>query len=111
MTLDRLFGTFADIGYAAVELWARPDDFEEVVKLAKKHGLVVASMIGHASLTDGLTKRSNHDRIEAELRTSIEVAAHHGIPGLICLSGNRQPYQSEIEAIEAVADGLRRVAS
>ncbi len=58
MTLDRLFGTFADIGYAAVELWARPDDFEEVVKLAKKHGLVVASMIGHASLTDGLTKRS-----------------------------------------------------
>ncbi len=109
-TLDRLFGLFADIGLAAIELWARPDDFEEVVKLAKKHKLAVASMGGHASLADGLTKRSNHDRIEAELKTSIEVAANHGIPGLICLSGNRQPYQSEIEAIETVADGLRRAA-
>jgi len=111
MTVDHLFGTVADIGYAAVEMWARPDDFEEVVKLAKIHGLTVASMGGHDSLTDGLTKRSNHDRIESELRTSIEVAAEHGIPGLICLSGNRLPYQSEIEAIETVADGLGRVSA
>jgi hydroxypyruvate isomerase len=110
-SLDQLFGTMADIGYAAVELWARPDDFEEVLKQAKAHGLVIASMGGHASLSDGLTKRSNHDRIEAELRTSVDIAAEHAIPGLICLSGNRQPYQSEIEAVETVADGLRRVAA
>ncbi len=110
-TLDQLFGALADIGYAAVELWARQDDFEQVVKLAKAHGLVVASMGWHASLTDGLNKRSNHDRIEAELRASIEIAADNGIPGLICLSGNRQPYQTEREAIETVADGLGRVAA
>ena len=111
MSLDQLFGVLADIGFAAVELWGRQDDFEQVMQLAKRHGLVVASMGGHASLSDGLNKRSNHDRIEAELRTSIELAAHHGIPGLICLSGNRQPYQSELEAIETVADGLGRVAA
>jgi hydroxypyruvate isomerase len=111
MALDRLFGTIADTGLAAIELWGRQDDFEQVVQLAKQHGLAVASMIGHASLSDGLNKRSNHDRIEAELRTSIELAAHHGIPGLICLSGNRQPYQTELEAIEAVADGLGRTAA
>ncbi len=108
MGLDELFGIAADIGYAAIELWGRGDDFEEVMRLAKAHNLAVASMGGHASLGDGLTKRSNHDRIEAELKTSIEIAARHGISGLICLSGNRQPYQSEIQAIETVADGLRR---
>jgi len=110
MTLDELFKTVAEIGYAAIELWGRGDDFEEVVGLARKHGLAVASMCGHAALADGLNKRSNHDRIEDELRTSIDLAAEHGIPGLICFSGNRQPHVSEMEAIEACADGLRRVA-
>jgi len=110
MSLEELFKASAEIGYAAVELWSRGDDFEEVVELARKYNLVIASMCGHASLSDGLNKRSNHDRIEDELKTSIDIAAKHGIPGVICFSGNRQPYQSEIEAIEAVADGLRRVA-
>ncbi len=110
MSLDDLFKTGAEIGYAAVELWTRGPDFEEVVETAHKYGLVVASMSGHDSLPDGLNKRSNHDRIEAELRKSIDIAAKHGIPGLICFSGNRQPFQTEIEAIEAVADGFKRIA-
>lgn len=110
MALSDLVKIAADIGYAAIELWGRPDDFEEIVEMAQAHGLAVASMSGHGSLPDGLNKRSNHDRIEAELRESIDIAAAHGIPGLICFSGNRQPHMSEIEAIEAVADGLRRIA-
>lgn len=110
MGLEVLFQTSAEIGYAAVELWHRGDDFETVMTLAKEYGLAVASMSGHASLPDGLNKRANHDRIEAELKTSIDVAAQHNIPGLICFSGNRQPELSEEEAIEAVAAGLRRVA-
>ena len=110
MALADLVGMAAEIGYAAIELWARPPEFEEVVELAKQHGLAIASMSGHASLPDGLNKRSNHDRIEAELRESIDIAAKHGIPGLICFSGNVQPYQSEIEAIHAVADGFKRIA-
>jgi len=110
MTLDDLFRVVAGIGYVAVELWQRGDDFEQVVEMAHRHSLVVASMVGHASLPDGLNKRSNHDRIEAELRTSIDIATRHGVPGLICFSGNRQPYQTELEAIAAVADGLKRIA-
>ena len=104
MMLEDLFEAAAEIGYAAVEMWFRKDDFGDVVALAKKHGLVVASMCGHQSLPDGLNKRSNHDRIEDELKTSIDVAAEHGIPGLICFSGNRQPFQTEIEAIETSLD-------
>jgi len=110
MSLEALFEVCAEIGYPAVEMWGRGEDFEEVMALAETYNLVMASMIGHASLPDGLNKRSNHDRIEEELRASIDVAAAHGIPGLICFSGNRQPHMSEMEAVEAVADGLRRVA-
>ncbi|MBN1346040.1 MAG: TIM barrel protein [Phycisphaerae bacterium] len=110
MTLDDLFKASARIGYAAVEMWGRGDDFEDVCALAKKHKLVVASMVGHASLPDGLNKRSNHERIEAELKESIDLAAKHGIRGVICFSGNRQPHMSEMEAIEACVDGLRLVA-
>lgn len=110
MALDTLIETAAEIGYAAIELWGRPPEFTEIVALAKANGLAVASMSGHGSLPDGLNKRSNHDRIEVELRESIDIAAEHGIPGLICFSGNRQPHTTELEAIAAVADGLRRVA-
>ncbi len=110
MTLDDLYREAAAIGFAATELWDRDETFEEVVAAARRHGLVVASMIGHSSLPDGLNKRSNHERIESELVASIDVAARNGIPGLICFSGNRQPYQSELEAIDATADGLKRVA-
>ena len=45
MSLDALFKTAAEIGYAAIELWARGDDFEEVMATAKQHNLAVASMI------------------------------------------------------------------
>jgi hydroxypyruvate isomerase len=110
MTLDDLFSICGGIGYAAVEMWGRQEDFEHTVELAHRHNLAVASMVGHASLPDGLNKRSNHDRIEAELRESIDIAARHRIPGVICFSGNHQPFQSELEAIDACVDGLRRIA-
>ncbi len=111
MSLDDLCKTAAEIGYAALELWSRPPEFEGVMALAKKYQLAVASMSGHLSLPDGLNKRSNHERIEDELKTSIDLAKKYDIPGLICFSGNRQPHQSELEAIEACAAGLRRVAA
>lgn len=110
MSLGALFETAAEIGYAAVELWGREADFAEVVKTAHQNNLVVASMIGHQSLPDGLNKRSNHARIEAELKESIDIAVDNDIPGVICFSGNRIPYQTDAQAIDAVADGFKRIA-
>ena len=110
LSLPDLFKAGAEIGYAAVELWGRGDDFEEVMALAKEHNLVVASMSGHGSLPQGLNNRADHERIRDELHVSIDIAAKHGILGLICFSGNRRPHMSEPEAIDAVADGLRQVA-
>ena len=108
--VDKTVALCARIGYAAVEVWGRDKDFQAVVKAAHKNKLVVASMIGHMSLTDGLNKRSNHARTDKELRESIDIAADCGIPGVICFSGNRQPHQSELDAIDATAEGLRRMA-
>ncbi len=100
----------AEIGYAGIELWFRGPDFDELAAAAKGAGLTLASMCGHETLSDGLNKRSNHDRIEAEVRESLEIASRLGIPGLICFSGNRNAGQSDADAIEACAAGLRRVA-
>ncbi len=110
MPIEDLFSVAAEIGFVAVEMWARGDDFEKEVTLAHRHNLAVAVMVGHASLTEGLSDRRHHDRIEKELRLSIDVAADNGIPGLICLAGNRIAGQSDDQASDAAADGLRRVA-
>ena len=110
VSLDALFGAVADIGYVAVELWQPDDTLAQFVECAASHGLVVASMCGHQSLEDGLNLRSNHDRIERELVASIDRAVSLGIPNLICFSGTRQSSMREEDAIEAVADGLKRVA-
>lgn len=109
-SLDAFCAEVASIGYAAIELM-RPDErVREVVATARRHGLAVASMVGHQSLPDGWNKVENHDRIERELRASIDLAAELGIGGLICFSGNRNPGQSDYEGLVTCAEGLRRVA-
>ena len=109
-----LFREAKKIGFSAAEFWDREGlknpDYEETIDLAKKHGLEIASMCGHTSLSDGLNKEANHDRIEAELRASIDLAARYAIPGLICFSGNRNDGQSDLEGMAVCSRGLRRVA-
>ena len=116
-SLDELFGATAAIGYRAVEMWGHrdgpsEDEFAvaEVAASAARHGLAVASFSGHASLPSGCNDPANHDRIEAELRAAIELAAAHGVPGLICFSGNRLHGQSDYAGMVECARVLRRVA-
>ena len=110
VALDDFCREIAAIGYRAIELWNWDESLDEIAATAHRHGLAVASVSGHASLPDGLNKCENHDRIEAELRLSIDKAAQLNIPGLICFSGNRNPGQSDLEGMITCARGLRRVA-
>lgn len=110
MPLDEFCREVKAIGFPAIELWFRSPDFLEVVETARRHGLVIASMCGHGTHAAGLSDYAQHDRIEAELRESIDLAAEHGIPGVITLSGNRQPGQTDIEGMIVCAHGLRRIA-
>jgi hydroxypyruvate isomerase len=100
----------AELGYDAIEFWTRDETFDEVVALAHQHNLAIAIMSGHDSLTVGLNDPGEHDRIEAELRVSIDLAVDAGIPGLIVFSGNCREGVSEAAAMAATVAGLRRIA-
>jgi len=94
----------ARMGYASCEML--PEEYWGMVRDA---GMKVAIIGGHNSLTDGLNKRSNHNRIEDETLANLEVAVANDIPSLICFSGNREGLSDE-EGLEICAEGLRRVA-
>ncbi len=108
--LSEFIPRVAAIGFAAVEIWKPDESFPVLAGLAQKHGLRIASFSGHDSLDIGLNDPDQHERIIAELRTSIDLAAQYDVPGVICFSGNRRNGQSEEDAIEACAAGLRKIA-
>jgi hydroxypyruvate isomerase len=110
--LGEFFKEIRAIGYPAVEIWGRDarGDWKNQFETARIQGLIVSSMGGHGALGDGLNKRENHDRIEAELRESIDIAAEFRIPGVICFSGNRNAGQSDYEGLVTCAQGLKRIA-
>ena len=96
--------TAKSIGYLAAELLPR-----ELWDTAREVGLVIASHGGHASLTDGLNRRENHNRIEDEINTMLELAIRYQIPNLICFSGNRNGLDDDTGAMNTV-EGLKRAA-
>ena len=105
------------IGFPAVELWSRGPDFGEFVEAARRNDLRVISMVGHehdsptaGSHSEAFNRAANHDRLEAELKESIDLAAKNRIPGLIVLSGHRVPGQTDLETLEVCAQGLKRIA-
>ena len=93
----------ANIGYKSVEMLS-----QEYWDFVRENGMRVAIIVGHKSLPDGLNKRENHNRIEQELLANIELAAANDIPGLICLSGNREG-KSDKEGRDNTIEGLLRV--
>ena len=110
MSLEAFIAAVAEIGYDGVETWGRDDDFETTATLAQRFKLAFTSMCGHDSNPHGLNSRADHDRIEAELKVSIDIAARIGMRGVICFSGNRQQGQTDADATDAAVQGLRRIA-
>jgi hydroxypyruvate isomerase len=109
-SLDELCAAAAETGYAAIELWSPDDTLGDIVETAKRHGLVVCSFTGHDSIEKGLNDEREHDRIEAELRASIDNAAQFGIPGVICFSGGRHGDRTDLDGLATFAKGIRRIA-
>jgi hydroxypyruvate isomerase len=95
----------ADIGYAAFEL-VEPEHWP----LIREHGLAIASMRGHESITDGLNRRENGDRITREIAANLELAVKWSVPNLICFSGNRSATPNDLVGAEITAENLRRLA-
>ena len=93
----------AEMGFVAIEM--APEDRWDAIRAA---GLAIPIIGGHQSLTDGLNKRENHERIASELRTNIRKAASNGIPSLILFSGNRNGLPDD-QGVTLCAEGIRRV--
>ncbi len=110
MSLDELCQHAREIGYAGIECWGRDESFAQAIDAVRRHDLALVSMCGHGSIASGLNDVEQHDRIEAELRESIDLAVEHGIAGVICFSGNRLRGQSDLEGLIACSRGLKRIA-
>lgn len=104
VTADELIRAAAAMGYDGIEL--ADEDLWPAIADA---GLAIASHRGHDTLTDGLNRRENHDRIEREVLANFDLARQWRIPTLICFSGNRDGLSDE-EGAENTALGLSRVA-
>jgi hydroxypyruvate isomerase len=100
--LPKLAEEAAKMGYKSVELLTLDE-----VKEVQAFGLTCA-MIRCASITEGLNRRENHDRIEKELRRNIEFAAAQGMPNVICMSGNRKGMPDDV-GLDNCAAGLKKV--
>jgi hydroxypyruvate isomerase len=94
----------AEAGYSAVDLVPRA-----YWRLVRDHGLGISAIDGHASITLGLNRPDQHDRIERELRDKLALAEEWGIPNLICFSGSREGQADDVGAAITAA-GLARVA-
>jgi hydroxypyruvate isomerase len=94
----------ADAGYVALDL-VPPEYFALVIE----HGLKIAAIAGHESLTVGLNKRDQHARIRKEIELKLADAVRFEIPNLICFTGNRDGLADE-EGAEITAAGLAELA-
>jgi hydroxypyruvate isomerase len=104
LTPEQFVLAVAEAGYAAIDLV--PEDYWPLVA---EHSLAISAANGHASITLGLNRPDQHDRIERELRANIALAETWRIPNLICFSGSRDGLADDA-GIENTAACLARVA-
>jgi len=104
MGAEDLIKHSARIGYHGFEMC--PEDQWQAIRDA---GMKIITIGGHQSLSDGLNKPENHDRIEREINEKLTLAQKWEIPALIVFSGNRNGLDDE-RGKEITATGLQRVA-
>jgi hydroxypyruvate isomerase len=94
----------ADTGYAAIDLVPPP-----YYELVTAQGLAISSVAAHDSITLGLNRRDQHDRIEKEIVAKLADAQKWRIPNLICFSGSRD-FLDDVTGAKITAEGLSRAA-
>jgi hydroxypyruvate isomerase len=103
MSLDDLCRNCAAMGISGVDLV----NHEEWAVL-QKHGLVPAMTPGAGTIPVAWNRKENHEKLEKEMRTNVELAAAAKVPNVITFSGNRRGMPDE-EAKDNCVTGLNRV--
>jgi hydroxypyruvate isomerase len=101
--LEKLAEAAKKMGFQSVELLSAKD-----VLVVKKFGLTCGMMNTAGSIGDGINRKTNHARIEKQLRDNIEFAAAEGLPNVLVMSGNRRGMADE-EGLANCAEFLKRV--
>ena len=103
LSLEELAREAAKMGIVAIDLLT-----EEQWPVLEKYGLKCSMGSGICTISDGLNVRANHAQIETNFRRLLPAAAKHGVPNLICFSGDRRDIGDE-EAWENCAALLAKV--
>ncbi len=103
MSVEDLARAAAGMGIKGMDLVEAPD-----WPALRKHGLVCSMAAGAGTIADGLNRKENHDRLEAEFRRNIALAKAAGMPNVITFSGNRKGL-SDGEGLENCVAGLNRI--
>ena len=101
--LEKLAAAAKQIGYQSIEL-VTPEEFPTV----RDAGLTCAMLSGADAIDRGFNRVKNHEQLEIALRDHIEFAAAHGLPNVICFSGNRN-VMSDDEGLANCVAGLKRL--
>lgn len=75
----------SELGFQGFDL-IRPADWP----MLKKYGLKPTMVPNAATIRDGINRKDLHDRLEADMRETLTLAAEAGAPNVITLSGERQ---------------------
>ena len=103
ISLEDLAREGARLGLKGIDL-INPDEWPVV----KKYGLTPTMVPGAGTIPDGLNRKENHAKLEAQFRENIPRAAAAGVPNVITFSGNRRG-QPDAEGLENCVIGLNRV--
>jgi len=90
LSLEDLARAASRMGLAGIDLLA-PEEWPVV----RKFGLICTLGSGVCTIKDGLNDKANHPQIEANFRKLLPLAKKHGVPNLICFSGNRRGMSHE----------------
>lgn len=101
--LEKLAAAAKKIGYQSIEL-VTPEEFPTV----QDAGLTCAMLSGADAIDRGFNRTEHHDQLKVALAEHIEFAAKHGLPNVICFSGNRRGMSDE-EGLENCTAGLKQI--
>jgi hydroxypyruvate isomerase len=90
MTLEELAEQSAKMGIVAIDLLE-----ETQWPVLEKYGLKCSMGSGICTISDGLNVKANHKQIEQNFRRLLPAAKKHGVPNLICFSGDRRDISDE----------------
>lgn len=102
MDLEELAAAASRIGYRSIEL-IKPEE----LPVLQSHGLTCAMIQGAGTISDCLNRIGNHDRIEREMKETIDFAARENLPSVLCFSGNRKGMDDET-GLRNSAIGVKR---